>query len=51
MSKSDSEQRSEFVPQRKRLAMGEKLDGSSLKAKGSAKAKSGLSHVVGKKNK
>jgi hypothetical protein len=35
----------------KRIAMGEKLDGTSLKGKGSAPMKSGLSHVVGKKNK
>jgi hypothetical protein len=51
MAKSESEQRSELVPLRKRLAMGEKLDGTSLKAKGDSKPKSGLSHVVGKKNK
>lgn len=43
---SEKEQKSELVPQHKRLAMGEKIDGTSLKAKGSTEKKSGgLSHT------
>jgi hypothetical protein len=34
MATSDKEQMSENVPQHKRLAMGEKIDGTSYKAKG-----------------
>ena len=34
MATSDAEQRSINVPYHKRLAMGEKLDGTSLQAKG-----------------
>lgn len=48
MSISEKEQKSEDVPFHKRLAMGEKLDGQSLKSKGesSEKKKSGgLSHA------
>jgi len=41
------------VPQHKRMAMGEKIDGTSMGSKTSApqKKQSGLSHVVNKKNK
>jgi hypothetical protein len=35
MATSDKEQMSELVPMHKRLAMGVKLDGTTLKAKGS----------------
>jgi len=49
---SDTEQRSINVPQHKRLAMGEKLDGSSMQPKGGSQSKStpkgGLSHVKAK---
>jgi hypothetical protein len=37
MSTSDQEQMSQFVRQRKRMAMGEKLDGTSYAPKGGAK--------------
>ena len=53
MAASDQEQKSINVPQHKRIAMGEKLDGSSMQPKGGAqKAKptGGLSHIA-KKNK
>ncbi|CAB4240898.1 hypothetical protein UFOVP56_30 [uncultured Caudovirales phage] len=53
MATSDQEQKSINVPMHKRLAMGEKLDGTSMQPKGGAqKAKpaGGLSHVA-KKNK
>ena len=51
MSTSDQEQKSILVPQHKRLAMGEKLDGTSYQPKGTpAKPKGGLSHLQ-KKNK
>ena len=55
MATSDQEQRSVNVPQHKRLAMGEKLNGTSYGAKGNgAEAKpskpvGGLSHVKSKK--
>ena len=49
---SDTEQRSINVPQHKRMAMGEKLDGSSMQPKGGSQSKStpkgGLSHVKAK---
>jgi len=49
MANSDKEQKSIDVPQHKRLAMGEKLDGTSLKSKGesskSSKPAGGLAHV------
>jgi hypothetical protein len=38
MASSDSNQTSEFVPQHKRIAMGVKLDGASMKG-GAAPAK------------
>jgi hypothetical protein len=34
---SDAEQKGELVRQHKRMAMGEKLDGTSLKGKGNTK--------------
>ena len=37
MSTSDQEQKGIFVKQHKRMAMGEKLDGTSLKGKGDSK--------------
>jgi len=49
---NDTEQRSINVPQHKRMAMGEKLDGSSMQPKGGSQSKSapkgGLSHVKAK---
>ena len=51
MATSDQEQRSINVPQHKRMAMGEKLDGSSMQPKGSqsqGKAQGGLSQVKAK---
>ena len=49
---SDNEQKGEFVKQHKRIAMGEKLDGTSLQPKGgkstsskSSKPQGGLSAV------
>lgn len=55
MATSDQEQRSVNVPQHKRLAMGEKLNGTSYEAKDSdsrakpSKPAGGLSHVKSKK--
>jgi hypothetical protein len=55
MATSDQEQRSVNVPQHKRLAMGEKLNGTSYGAKDSdsrakpSKPAGGLSHVKSKK--
>lgn len=37
MATSEKEQQSELVPQRKRLAQGASLDGTSLQSKGSQK--------------
>jgi len=47
---SDNEQKSVNVPQHKRLAQGEKLDGTSLQPKGgkssqTSKSHGGLSHA------
>jgi hypothetical protein len=39
MATSDQEQKSINVPQHKRMAMGEKLDGSNMQPKGSSQAK------------
>jgi len=39
MATSDQEQRSINVPQHKRIAMGEKLDGSSMQPKGQSSPK------------
>lgn len=54
MATSDQEQKSVLVKQHKRIAMGEKLDGTSLQPKGGSgpsKSSGGLSHIVSKKNK
>ena len=48
MATSDQEQKSINVPQHKRIAMGEKLDGQSMQPKGqsnSSKPQGGLSQV------
>ena len=51
MATSDKEQKSINVPQHKRIAMGEKLDGTSMQPKGQGKSTGGgLSHLA-KKNK
>ena len=50
MATSDQEQKGINVRQHKRMAMGEKLDGTSYQAKGEAKKSAGgLSHVAKKK--
>jgi hypothetical protein len=54
MATSDQEQRSINVPQHKRMAQGEKLDGTSLKGSGgsapkSTSSKGGLSALTKKK--
>ncbi len=51
MATSDQEQKSILVPQHKRMAMGEKITGQSMQAKGGSKPAGGLSQVVNKKNK
>ncbi|CAB4122825.1 hypothetical protein UFOVP35_71 [uncultured Caudovirales phage] len=51
MATSDQEQKSINVPMHKRLAQGEKLDGTSLQAKGEKSKAGGLSSVVAKKQK
>lgn len=52
MATSDQEQKSILVPQHKRMAMGEKITGQSMQAKGAAlKGAGGLSGIVAKKNK
>ena len=51
MATSDQEQKSTNVPQHKRIAMGEKLDGSSMQPKGGsqpAKQQGGLSQAKSK---
>ena len=47
MAMSDQEQKGIYVKQHKRLAMGEKLDGTNMQPKGGsqAKPKSGLSQA------
>lgn len=49
---NDKEQKSELVRQHKRIAQGEKLDGTSLKSKGTtsptSKKQGGLSHIKSK---
>lgn len=49
MATSDQEQRSVLVPQHKRIAMGEKLDGTSMQPKGGStparKPQGGLSQA------
>lgn len=42
MATSDQEQKSINVPQHKRIAMGEKLDGQSMQPKGSSQMKGAL---------
>ena len=42
---SDKEQKSVNVPQHKRIAMGEKLDGTSYQPKGQQQSSGGLSHA------
>jgi hypothetical protein len=49
MATSDQEQKSVNVPQHKRMAMGEKLDGQSLQPKGGNKPAGGLSALAKKK--
>jgi hypothetical protein len=52
MATSDTEQKSVLVKQHKRMAMGEKLDGTSMQPKGgsqSGKPAGGLSHLAKKK--
>ena len=51
MATSDQEQKSINVPQHKRIAMGEKLDGSSMQPKGGqqpSKNQGGLSQAKNK---
>jgi hypothetical protein len=42
---SDKEQKSINVPQHKRIAQGEKLDGTSMQPKGGSKPQGGLAHT------
>jgi hypothetical protein len=55
MATSDYEQRTANVPQHKRIAQGEKLDGTAMEPKGGSKSSSsgsksgGLSHASKKK--
>jgi len=49
MATPDQEQKSINVPQHKRLAQGEKLDGQSLQPKGGNKPAGGLSALAKKK--
>jgi hypothetical protein len=50
---SDNEQKSVEVPQHKRIAQGEKLDGTSYQPKGGSTPtkQGGLAQVIPKKNK
>jgi hypothetical protein len=51
MATSDQEQKGMLVKQHKRMAMGEKLDGTSMQPKGQSqgsKSSGGLSHVKAK---
>lgn len=45
MATSDQEQKGINVPQHKRIAMGEKLDGQSMQPKGNNKPQGGLSQA------
>ena len=45
MATSDQEQKGINVPQHKRMAMGEKLDGQSMQPKGGNKPQGGLSQA------
>lgn len=53
MATSDYEQKTINVPQHKRIAMGEKLDGTAMQPKGgnktSSKPTGGLNHLAKKK--
>lgn len=49
MSTGDQEQKSVNVPQHKRLAMGEKLDGTSLQSKGQSAPQKGALQQAKKK--
>jgi hypothetical protein len=49
MATSDQEQKSINVPMHKRMAMGEKLDGTSMQPKGGSKPAGGLSALAKKK--
>jgi len=49
MSISDQEQKGINVPQHKRLAMGEKLDGTSMQPKGQSAPKQGALQQAKKK--
>jgi len=49
MATSDQEQRGVNVPQHKRMAMGEKLDGKSMKGGEKEPAKGGLQQAKEKK--
>jgi hypothetical protein len=57
MATSDYEQRTIDVPQHKRIAQGEKLDGTSMQPKSGSQSSSegkksgGLAHAHSKKNK
>jgi hypothetical protein len=45
MAQTDNEQKGINVPQHKRLAQGEKLDGTSMQPKGGNKPQGGLSQA------
>ena len=49
MATSDQEQKSVNVPQHKRIAMGEKLNGTSMQPKGGSQSKGGALSQVKKK--
>jgi len=49
MASNDQEQKGINVPQHKRLAQDEKLDGTSYQPKGGSKSAGGLSHLSKKK--
>ncbi len=49
MATSDQEQKSVNVPQHKRIAMGEKLDGTSLQPKGGSQTNGGALSQAKKK--
>lgn len=49
MATSNNSQTGELVKQHKRIAMGEKLDGTSMQPKGGSKPAGGLSALAKKK--
>ena len=51
MATSEQEQKGINVPMHKRMAMGAKIDGTSLKSKDAPKPAGGLSGAVSKKQK